>query len=461
MPNSQLSLIRTALTTINRHSLFTPGEKIVIAVSGGIDSMVLLHLLTSLEELRLDPVVAHLNHSLRGDESDLDEEFVRDAAARYGLHCVVRRVDVRGLAHEEKRSLEEAGREARHRFLEEVLRKEGAEAVVLAHHGDDQAETVLMRLLRGSGAAGLAGIAHRTGWKVRPLLDATRREIVAYAADRGIAFREDRSNSDQRFLRNRVRHELLPLLATYNPLVSRTLGATAAILAADDELLTRQADHRFDLLALIGEGEVQFPVAGLLHEPDALRYRLYRRAIRELSGDLRAISYRNLLEVDRLLLSDDPSCSVTLPRSLRACRVYDRLRFRREGVSSHCGEVRIDGFGRYPFSTGELLISPAIPPFLTGSLSASRLLIDSDEAPFPWTLRSFKDGDRLFPCGMTGSKKLKNLFIDLKVPRHLRREIPLLCAADGSILAVMGVRRSALAPVTGATRQAVLVERRG
>ena len=420
--------------------------------------MALLDLLSSLDEYRLHLVVAHLNHQLRGEESEGDEEFVRAAARRYGLPCHVQRVNVKELAREEKRSLEDAGRVARQRFLESVLWQEGAESVALAHHGDDQAETVLMRLLRGSGATGLTGMSPRSGWKVRPFLDATRQEIVTYATSRNIVFREDSSNTDRSFLRNRVRHELLPLLVTYNPQVSRTLGATAAILAADDETLTERAEQRFTLLATVSPVEIHFPVTELLHEPDAIRFRIYRRAIRELTGDLRGISYRHLLDVDRLLAHDAPSCSVTLPHDLRACRVYASLMFSRRARPSDREEFSIDTFGSYQMNGGKLLVSHVPLPIPLDSLTPVKILIDLDEAPFPWSLRYFREGDRMITYGMTGSKKLKDIFIDQKVPRHCRREIPILSDRDGRILAVLGVRRSALAPVTAATKEVVLVE---
>jgi len=419
--------------------------------------MVLLDILTSPREYHLNLLLAHLNHLLRGEESDRDEEFVREAAGRYGLPCLVERVAVRELARTERRSLEDAGREARQRFLERVLRKEGGTVVALAHHADDQAETVLMRLLRGSGTTGLSGMSYRAGWKVRPLLDATRQEIVAYADSRNIAFREDRSNDDRSFLRNRIRHELLPLLAAYNPHISRTLGTTAAIVAADDEALTSRAEERFALLATIAEGEVLLPVTELTHEPDAMRFRIYRRAIREINGDARAISYRHLRDVDGLLRRNSPSCSVTLPRSLRVGRVYASLRFSRDETAAAGDDIRIDSFGRFLMFGGELLVAPVAPLIHYASLTASHALIDPESAPFPWRVRSFREGDRMVPFGMTGRGKLKDIFINLKIPRHRRRELPILCDGDGNILAVLGIRRSNVATLTDATRRAVMV----
>jgi tRNA(Ile)-lysidine synthase len=303
-------------------------------------------------------------------------------------------------------------------------------------------------------------MAHRSGWKVRPLLDASREQIAVYARDREIPFREDSSNTDRRFLRNRVRHELLPLLVTYNPLITRSLGSTAAILAADDEVLSREVGHRFVHLVTVSERGLLFPVNELLHEPAAIRFRLYRRAIKELNGDLRSIAYRHLLAVDRLLLHEAPSCSVSLPRSLRAGRSYGSLRFFGDEVLRKFEEFRIVGFGTYPLHEGELTIGPVDITFRTSSLTPDHALIDLDAAPFPWHVRSFREGDRMIPFGMTGSKKLKDIFIDTKIPCHLRRRLPLLCDTEGRILSALGVRRSAVAVVTAVTRTAALAELR-
>ena len=189
-----------------------------MALSGGADSAALLDLLSRLPGYNLHLVAAHLNHSLRGVESDADEEFCRLLAARYAIPFEARRIDVRRVAEESRLNLEDAGRRARIELFDEIRIKYGATAVALAHHGDDQAETVLMRLLRGSGMTGLSGMAYRNArGYVRPLLDITRPDIEQYLRGRGLEWREDASNSDTAYLRNRIRHQLLPLLEEYNP----------------------------------------------------------------------------------------------------------------------------------------------------------------------------------------------------------------------------------------------------
>ena len=228
-------MLSKVVETIAAHRLFSSGDTVIVAVSGGADSVALLDILVSLVDLRLSLVVAHLNHSLRGVESDGDESFVRQLAAGYGLPFETRRVDVNYLSAEKKLSLEEAGRVARYEYLRELAVCHKASAIALAHHADDQAETLLMRLIRGAGVTGLAAMAPKTeDGVVRPLLRVTRSEIELYLGHRGQTFRTDSSNTDTRFLRNRIRHDLLPYLATYNPSIRERLLSTTEALAADE-----------------------------------------------------------------------------------------------------------------------------------------------------------------------------------------------------------------------------------
>ncbi|HEU0265427.1 MAG TPA: tRNA lysidine(34) synthetase TilS, partial [Geobacterales bacterium] len=206
-------LVRQLLEEVRQHRLFQPNETVVVAVSGGVDSVFLLHLLQQLQGIPLRLIVAHLNHQLRGKESDGDAVFVADLARNQGLPFELAVEDVAQIARLEKLSLEDAGRRVRYAFLNEVADRFGARVIALGHHADDQAETFLMRLLRGAGSSGLGGmmISSRDGRYVRPLLSVTREQIVTAARKAGLLWREDASNADVTYLRNRLRHELLPL----------------------------------------------------------------------------------------------------------------------------------------------------------------------------------------------------------------------------------------------------------
>jgi len=455
------TLVKKVLRYIEENSLVAPGDTVVAAVSGGADSMALLEILVALREFRLNLVVAHLNHLLRGAEADADEEFVRRVAESHGLTAEVRRVDVRALAGREGRSLEDAGRYARFAFFDELAVSYKAHAVALAHHSDDQAETVLLRLLRGAGASGLCAMAPKSaGRYVRPLLGVSRREIETYLGERGIAWRTDSSNDDRDFLRNRVRHELIPLLCAYNPAISERLAATAQSLAADEAFLETATDTAFASHGVKGINCVTLALSGLLTEPRAIRMRLYRRAILLARGDLARISFRHLQEIDSLLFSPRPQLSLTLPDGLLAAKSYGEISISAEEVKGPIltDEICLSGPGRYPLPGGWVLAIDFVAPAadLKSALS-STACFDLERAPFPWQVRTFRPGDRFSPFGMDGHKKVKKLFIDEKIPLALRGRIPLLFCGD-TLIWVGGIRRSSAACLTERTKTVVRAE---
>lgn len=446
MTNDSAKLISHLIRIIREHQLFQPNDTLIVAISGGADSTALLDLLVSLPDYNLHLIAAHLNHCLRGSESDADEEFCRALAAKYGIPFEICRVDVKGLALRESLNLEDAARKARIQFLDGICVKYGAAAVALAHHADDQAETVLMRLLRGSGMTGLSGMAYRNdrGY-VRPLLDISRTEIENYLRERGMTWREDASNKDTTYLRNRIRHDLLPLLETYNPAIRAGLASTAELIAGDEALLTELTETAFSG-AFRSEGDkIVTSIAQVRSLHPALQRRIFRQAFKQVAGTLGGLSQRHISSICDLLDSGRPNLLLTLPHSVTLLREYDRLTWSRQDVprsrqSTDCAgifELTIPATGSYPLPDGTtILIKVAeTKPFPAASTT---LCLDLAEFPFPWHVRTFRAGDRMQPFGMQGRKKVKDIFIDRKIPTAERRCIPLLFCGE-ELIWIVGV----------------------
>ena len=449
MITADTALLSRVEQTIRRQSLFIPGDTLIVALSGGADSTLLLDLLTRLPGYALHLVAAHLNHCLRGAESDADEEFCRRLAARHAIPFESRRIDVGSMASASGLNLEDAGRRARILFLDEIREERGAAVVVLAHHADDQAETVLMRLLRGSGMTGLSGMAYRNSrGYVRPLLDVTRSEIEQYLRRCSLEWREDASNSDPAYLRNRIRHQLLPLLETYNPAIRSALASTAAIIGGDEALLIELTDQAFAASCRMEKGRVVSSVAQLRTLNPALRRRVLRRAFKQLAGTLERVGQRHIDAICNLIDSARPNAKLALPQAVTAVREYDRLLLIQdagdwvEDVPDYGFELLITEPGCYQLSLGgsitvELTRTAAFPT------DSAALCIDLGKSPFPWMVRTFRPGDRMTPFGMSGRKKVKDIFIDQKIPLSERRRIPLLFCGD-DLISIAGVCASEL-----------------
>jgi tRNA(Ile)-lysidine synthase len=455
------SLLHKVAKNIKDNNLLRVGETVVTGVSGGADSIALLDILFSLKELRLRIIVAHLNHMLRGGDSDDDAAFVRDMALKYDLTFESRSIDVYRFSMENGLSLEEGGREARYAWFDEVAARTGAHAVAVGHHADDQAETVLMRLLRGAGTSGLSGMSPKAGGRyIRPLLCATRKEIEDYLQKRNIPFRNDGTNSDTRFLRNRIRRELLPYLKTYNPSICDRLIATAQILSADETLLETITDQAFHRLALMRNDEIIIDIPALLSEPQGLRFRVYRKAIRAAKGNLLHMTLKHLQLIDDLALSRKANSHAELPGHLKIAKCYQSLSIISSAADRHAGqpELLMEGPGVYPLQGNRILsITVGRPPRSWKNLSPWKACFDLDAAPFPWTVRTFRAGDRFVPLGMSGSKKLKDFFIDMKIPPQDRRTIPLI-VCNGRILWIAGLRTAADARLTAGTKAVIAAE---
>ena len=454
-------MLDRVLKTIRSHSLFTYGDTVIVAVSGGADSVALLDLLHRMKEFRLNLVAAHLNHCLRGSESDDDEHFVRELCDSMGIQCEFKRVDVKKLAGEKRLSLEDAGRAARYGFFHELRDKHSAQVIALGHHADDQAETVLMRLLRGAGATGLAGMTPKShNGIVRPLLEVTRRDIEAYLNSRRLTWRTDSSNMDTDFLRNRIRHELLPFLETFNPSIKSSLVVTAGTVAADEEILEAATEAGFSRCGTHADGATIFSLRALDLEPPGIRLRLYRLAIRHVHGTLARIGFRHLQAIDLLRGSERPNSSLDLPDGMRISRSYDTLKFAVGGAEQKTVpyEFTVDGPGDYCLPDGRrLLVREATFPDTAAAKLPVVAWFDRQSVPFPWLVRTFRAGDRIVPRGMTGSRKVKDIFIDAKIPLEIRGRVPLIFSG-GHLVWIGGMKVSARTGVTENTASILKVE---
>jgi len=442
--------------TIREQQLFNPGDTLIIGLSGGADSCALLDLLATLPAFPLRLIAAHLNHSLRGPDSDADEQFCRDLAARYRIPFESHRVDVKSVADKKSLNLEDAGRRARIAFFDELHDRWQAAAVVLAHHADDQAETVLMRLLRGSGMSGLSGMPWRNGrGYVRPLLEITRNEIEAYLLERRLSWREDGSNLDTAFLRNRIRHKLLPLLEQYNPAVRQALATTAAIIREEHGLLETLAADAAGQICRFSDGSTECSIPLLNAHPRALQRRIIRLMLSRLAGNLEQITHRHLEHILRMTAAARPNLRINLPRGLVALKEYDRLVIKAaDQPGCEAGEIVIPGPGSYRLPDGTEMVIEFTPPPITTDTEARTAYFDPERAPFPWVVRTFRPGDRIQPLGMNGRKKVKNLFIDEKIPLA-RRALTALLFSGEELIWVVGLRTSQLSRVDTRSAQVV------
>ncbi|MCF7864168.1 MAG: tRNA lysidine(34) synthetase TilS [Kiritimatiellales bacterium] len=408
MSNTFLETIRAA---IDRHGLIPAGTPVVAGVSGGADSVALLH---AFQMLEIPVTVAHLNHQLRGAESDADERFVREL----GFPVVVKSVDVRKLAEENNLSIEMAARKARHDFFAEF----GDAVIALAHHADDQAETFILKLARGAGTEGLGGMPFFQTLGnlrlIRPMLGISRAEILQWLAENGFGWREDASNRDEAFLRNRVRHSILPLLEKeLNPNIRETILRTMDIL--------REENAWMDSLA----NATRLEAASTLKQPLALRRRVVRNWLFENGAE--GVDFDAVESILALMGKGEGSAVFELNNRQRVVVEYGQPRFE-EGVSQPLDpawDLSMErGMGWKKDHGRGVGILPA-----EASFDAEKV----GDAPIK--VRGFEPGDRIQPLGMEGSCKLQDIFTDQKVPRAQRRSVPVV-VCRGEIIWIPGYR---------------------
>lgn len=456
-------LLKQVCQTVQHYQMLEGARTLLVAVSGGPDSMAMLHALCRLRDIfPVNVLVAHLNHHMRPTAA-ADARFVETIARDLGLRCIARAIDVPSYQRAHKLSPEDAARRVRYTFLEATAAEHQADRIAVGHTADDQAETLLLRMLRGAGLTGLCGIPPVRGLIIRPLIRVQRREILAFLNMGGIPFREDPSNHQRRYLRNRVRLDLLPrLIQGYNPRVVEGLCAMADLVAADEDALqaaAREAFHKARLSGEPGQSSLRIDVLGAL--VPALQRRVLRESLAEAVGGLQGFTHKHIAAILWLLQTAPGNKRLVLPRGVVVERCGKALLIQREPPPSTGsvdeplripGEHKVEALGITLVSRVQG-IDEVNGSFPTGDAA----WLDAAKLSGVVRVRTRRPGDRFQPLGLSHVKKLKAFLIDNKIPRLVRDRLPLI-VTDAGIAWVAGVRMAEWAKVTPSTRQILILE---
>lgn len=437
---SQSDLCYRVRRIIEEERLIEVGEKVLLGLSGGIDSSTLLHLLLEIKDTLLFGVgIAHVNHLLRGEESLRDEDFVRDLSGRLSLPCHVVRIDVREEARREGKSIQHAGRDARYDFFERTAKENHYQKIVIAHTLDDQVETFILRALKGTGMRGLSAIPLKRAHIVRPLLSTSRSEIEGYARAHSVPFVEDSSNDKVVYERNFIRKRILPEMERLNPAFREKILSLLNDLTAVNQFFDKKALEFMKKEEVCEDQGSSFGVDALRALDGETRFRVMAHTLGSIEpGFIPLREHMHL--IDKVLAGQRPNLTVRLPHCLTIKKIYGRFTITKrvsgpvplEVLPVVEGENRLDPFNLSlrvtPLPVGESVFAP----------DQNTAFLDADKLGV-LRVRNFREGDRFVPLGMKTSVKLKDFFISRKIPKEERRSIPLLLS-DNDIVWVIGHR---------------------
>ncbi|MBP3359582.1 MAG: tRNA lysidine(34) synthetase TilS [Clostridia bacterium] len=414
--------------TIAENELIPSGSSVLIALSGGADSVFLTHVLKEMSaELDLAIYACHVEHGIRGADSVRDMEFSRELCRSLGIEFFGKSFDVPGEAARLKISEEAAGRKIRYEYFSEIMAEHGIDLLATAHHRDDRVETIVMNMLRGSGLRGFVGIEYKNGSVIRPLLDITKDEILEFCRSEKIDYCTDDTNFNTEYTRNKIRHELIPVLRKYNPSFDECIIRESCIMSEEDKFIECAAASEYELLKS-DRGLNLEKLAGL---DTAIRRRVIYMYIADAKGTRRDISFEDVNAVLKLCISGESGKCADIGGGLRAQISYGRLYI---GQEAGCGDFEYRLLPGTPCDVKELGIRFTLAQCRAPDDNAIKI------NPFDTViLRNRRPGDVFYPTGMEGRKKIKDYFIDKKIGRAQRTRIPIL-VVNGEIAAVVGMR---------------------
>ncbi len=460
--NNAYSLIKNVEKTISEYGMLNKNDSVLVGVSGGADSVALVHIMKEIAQIfSIKLGVVHLNHSLRGNESDTDERFVVSLSEKLNLPCYTSKEDIAAYKKKHGFSLEEAGRRVRYSFFENIAQREGFNKIALGHTSYDNAELILMYLIRGSGPLGISGIPPVRGIYntnlliIRPFIKTTRFDVMEYLSANGLSHVTDESNMDMEYLRNRIRHDLIPELGrNYNPKIVETINRLASIMRSEDEWMENELAPILNKNTLFEENNrIVLSASGINALHPAAKRRITRSAIKKIKGDSRRLSYSHIELVTAQLATDSDYWSLDLPDRIRITRTGKELIISKEGRNlrrfSSKRTVNDKAFFEYVINKPELIVaekesfsivfSEITNMNLSDIYHAGRgtAFFDMEKISFPVIIRNYLPGDRFTPLGMKGSQKVAEYLINNKVPRKNRIKIPVVIS-NGKIIWLAG-----------------------
>jgi tRNA(Ile)-lysidine synthase len=452
---------------IDCHHLVEKGDRLIVGVSGGVDSMVLLHLLnTCREAFDLSLIVAHVNHGLRPVESAKEAELVQKEAARLGLPFEYGQFNVKEFQIKGGLSPQDAARRVRFHFFDDLLQRHHGQKIALGHHADDQVETFLLRLIRGSGLQGLKGMLPiRDGKVIRPLLGVWEEEIQSFAMEKKIPFLLDSSNLKRDYLRNRIRLALIPLMEReYQPNFKEILLRTSNILREEDDYLEKGAEAAYQKVVREERETLSFKFSEYQSLHQAIQWRVIRKILGRIYDRGVAVEegeWSDVHEMHRKLHQSSPSFLLELPRGAWVEKRYDAVLLGKGKVKPFLPfDVELISPGRTIIREigKEVVIEETDrDKFKNYRGPLNTALMDYGSLQFPLRMRNFRPGDRFYPLGAKGTQKLKNFFIDHKIPKFERPEVPLLVSGE-MIAWIVGYRIDERVKITEKTRKVLAVK---
>jgi tRNA(Ile)-lysidine synthase len=451
--------LRAAITG---HSMLSVSDHILVGLSGGADSVCLLTMLNHMKtEYELTVSAAYIEHGFRPAETPTEIAFCRELCSKLDVTFVTREIDPSTYAKKEGLNRQEASRELRYKSLKEIAAEKGCNRIALAHNADDQAETVLMRLIRGSGSLGLTGIPPVRKPFIRPLIRVSRMEIEEYLKNEGSEYVTDSSNMKDDYLRNRLRHHLIPEIKKINPDFVDTVTRTTDIIMEEDRYFEIQVTKTLmKLISRKSDTTIELFIMPMESLDKALLRRVLRRAVAETRG-LRRLGLVHIEDLIRLVKYGRSGDRLYLPDGIRVVKAYSTLILTSE-KPARLSEYSVSGPGDFMLTEVSQILSIRIEPrediedLGDGKIVAC---LDADKVSFPLTVRSRRDGDFFYPLGLGNKKKIQDFFTDEKIPRDLRDVVPLLVSGD-DIALVAGFRVDDRFKVNHNTKKALVVEMR-